>query len=137
VTEYIELAVPASPEHLSLVRLTTGSVAARLDLTLDELEDLQLAVDELCLILLGRVPGDGLHLVVRLEWSTADVEVRCSIPATPREPGGALDDPSPGTTEALSRQLLEALVDEHGVAQGATSITAWLKKRRLPSRPPR
>ena len=53
----VRLVVPAAPEYLRLVRLTAAGLASRLGFTFDEVEDLRIAVDELCFHLLGGV-GD-------------------------------------------------------------------------------
>ena len=49
----IRLSVPAHGAFLGLIRTTSAAVAARLDLTIDEIEDLRIAVDEAAAILLG------------------------------------------------------------------------------------
>src|ERR687895_1148119 len=58
----VRLVVPASPEYLRLVRLTAAGMASRLGFTFDEVEDLRIAVDELCFHLLGEsddvIPSD-------------------------------------------------------------------------------
>jgi hypothetical protein len=47
VSETINLEVPATLEALSTVRMVLGGIGARLDLSLEELEDLYLATGEL------------------------------------------------------------------------------------------
>ena len=133
MTEYIELAVPGAPEYLSLVRLNTGSVATRMDVTLDELEDLQLAVDELCLSLLVHSTPDS-RLRVRVEWDDDAIEVRCSL-SGPSVRAEALTE-AEGLPASLSQQILDALVDEHGVAVDGDARVAWLRKRREQALPP-
>ena len=49
----VRLVVPAAAEYLRLVRLTAAGMASRLGFTFDEVEDLRIAVDELCFHLLG------------------------------------------------------------------------------------
>ena len=49
----VRLSVPAHGAFLSLIRTTSAAVAARLDLTIDEIEDLRVAVDEAAAILLA------------------------------------------------------------------------------------
>src|SRR5262245_53586170 len=51
--DVIELTVPAQTSYLGVVRTATAGLAARLSLTHDEIEDLRMAVDEACMILLG------------------------------------------------------------------------------------
>jgi hypothetical protein len=132
---YVELSVPGAPGFLSLIRLNTGSIASRLDVTLDELEDLQLAVDELCLLLLGGAASDEGRLHVRIDWEAELVEVRCRLlgvsASNGRDPSTAGLGPA-----SLSRQILDALVDEHGADVVDGVPTAWLRKHREHALPP-
>ena len=59
VTDVVELRVPADPAYLAVIRTATAGLAARLDLTLDEIEDLRIAVDEACALLLDHRPHPG------------------------------------------------------------------------------
>jgi serine/threonine-protein kinase RsbW len=52
--DVIDLRVPADPAYLAVIRTATAGVATRLDLTLDEIEDLRIAVDEACALLLNQ-----------------------------------------------------------------------------------
>jgi serine/threonine-protein kinase RsbW len=52
VGDVIELTVPALTGYLGVVRTATAGLAARLSFTLDEIEDLRIAVDEACVMLL-------------------------------------------------------------------------------------
>ena len=54
--DIIELIVPALSTYLSVVRTATAGLAARLSFTFDEIEDLRIAVDEACVMLLS-LPG--------------------------------------------------------------------------------
>jgi len=54
--------MPAEGAYLSVLRTATAVLAARLDFTLDEIEDLRIAVDEACAMLLSQaVPGSSLE----------------------------------------------------------------------------
>src|SRR3954451_1321619 len=48
----VEVRIPADVVYVSTLRLTAASLAARCDLTIDDIEDLRLAVDEACALLL-------------------------------------------------------------------------------------
>jgi serine/threonine-protein kinase RsbW len=54
--DVVELTVPALTSYLGVVRTATAGLAARLSFTLDEIEDLRIAVDEACVMLLS-LPG--------------------------------------------------------------------------------
>lgn len=54
----VTVRLPAEGAYLSVLRMVTAGLAARLDFTVDEIEDLKIAVDEACAMLLaGAVPG--------------------------------------------------------------------------------
>lgn len=122
----VRLVVPASPEYLRLVRLTAAGLASRLGFTFDEVEDLRIAVDELCFHLLGEAddrddaPGDPRTM--DLTYSACDD----SITIVGRT---GLTGPIPKPSE-LSEQILDALVDQHEVAGSDGMITFRLTKQR-------
>jgi serine/threonine-protein kinase RsbW len=51
--DVVELTVPALTTYLGVVRTATAGLAARLGFSLDEIEDLRIAVDEACVMLLS------------------------------------------------------------------------------------
>ena len=58
MSDTIHLEVPSSISFLPVVRMVVGGAAARLDLPLDALEDLRLAVEELFCAALSLDPGE-------------------------------------------------------------------------------
>lgn len=74
--DFVEVRLPAAGAYLSVLRTATAGLAARLDFTLDEIEDLRIAVDEACAILLQQaVPGSVLSCVFRLVDDSLEVTV--------------------------------------------------------------
>jgi serine/threonine-protein kinase RsbW len=60
--DYVHLRMPAESAYLSVLRTATAGLAARLDFTLDEIEDLRIAIDEACAMLLAQaIPGTDLE----------------------------------------------------------------------------
>lgn len=59
--DVVELRIPADSAYLSILRTATAGLAARLDFTLDEIDDLRIAVDEASALLLGDA-ADGADL---------------------------------------------------------------------------
>ena len=55
----VSIRIPASPEYLHVVRLVAAGLAARLKFTLEDIEDLKIAVDELSAYLTGSQGRDG------------------------------------------------------------------------------
>ncbi|MGH9002557.1 MAG: hypothetical protein ACRDYV_05450 [Acidimicrobiia bacterium] len=115
----VHLVVPAAAEYLRLVRLTAAGLASRMGFTFDEVEDLRIAVDELCFLLVGE---DELDRTMELRYSSGEGSI--SIEGYTRLPG-----PSPEPND-LSEQILSALVDEHEVVGGDGEIRFRLLKHR-------
>jgi hypothetical protein len=120
----VRLAVPASPEFVRLVRVTATGLASRVGFTYDEVEDLRLAIDELC------------HSVVGAKGRSGRLSVRYGI----TEDGLAVDGqgeadggPVPALSD-LSRQILGALVDEYGASVDSDGRPSFhLLKKHAPS----
>ena len=65
--DHVTVCMPAEGAYLSVLRTATAGLAARLDFTLDEIEDLRIAVDEACAMLLSQaVPGTSLDCTFTL-----------------------------------------------------------------------
>lgn len=63
----VELRLPADSAYVSVLRTTTAGLAARLDFTLDDIEDLRMAVGEAAALVLPQADVDsdltcGFHL---------------------------------------------------------------------------
>lgn len=66
--DVVTVRIPASGAYLSVLRTATASLASRLDFTLDEIEDLRIAVDEACaMLLVSAVAGTELSCDFELE----------------------------------------------------------------------
>ena len=72
----VELRVPADTAYVAVLRTTTAGLAARLDFTLDDIEDLRMAVGEACaLVLRSASPGSDLTCRFHLGTGVLTVEV--------------------------------------------------------------
>jgi len=84
--DHVEVCMPAEGAYLSVLRTATAGLAARLDFTLDEIEDLRIAVDEACAMLLPQaIPGTNLECGFDLgaEEMTITVSVVAAEPSMP------------------------------------------------------
>lgn len=127
VGDRIELIFPARGDLIVLARLVTSAISARAGFDIEELEDLRLAVGELCLLTLQG--HDSRYGDLRLELSVLDdaIGVECTLEHA--APGGETQ-PEEDESANLSQQILDALVDEHGRESQDGSVRAWLRKRR-------
>jgi serine/threonine-protein kinase RsbW len=84
--DHVQVCMPAEGAYLSVLRTATAGLAARLDFTLDEIEDLRIAVDEACAMLLPQaIPGTNLECAFDL--GAEEMTITVSVVATePRRP---------------------------------------------------
>lgn len=97
----IHLRVPASADYVGLIRSTAGHVAARADLTMEQIDDLRLAVDEAFAVLIAHQPESG-EVSVAFHVHATQLEIHFTGPA-----GG----PDPDRN-SFSWTVLQALVHE-------------------------
>ena len=134
MTDHIELSIPARAELIQLVRMAAAVVGARADLALNDVEDLRLAVEELCLFLVGPTGNAPGRLELRYTWDDEAIEVTCTVTAGDDDRSASRGRPAAPDREAggdLSMQILDALVDEHGVLDSAEHTGAWLRMQRV------
>ena len=80
----VELRLPADSAYVSVLRTTTAGLAARLDFTLDDIEDLRIAVGEASALVLPEAePGADLDVRVLHAARRADRPGRRPASATP------------------------------------------------------
>ena len=120
--QHVVLTVPAQPEFLRVVRMTASGLGSRLGFNIDEVDDLRLALDELCFALIGKGTDGALQLTYVLE----DHALRISGEV-------ATETNSSEELNELSRQILTALVDEHELRNGNGTRGFTLAKRRSPA----
>lgn len=122
--EQVQLRVPATGAYLSVLRTAAAGLAARLEFTVDDIEDLRIAVDEACAMVLP-LAADGSQLDARFVLRPHDLEVVVSVPSAVTEP------PRQNT---FAWTVLRALTDEIDVTAADGQLTLTLRKRRAVSR---
>jgi hypothetical protein len=119
MTDEIRLVIPAEEEFRPIAHLVTGGLALRLDLTYDDLEDLQVALDAL----LGlRDDQDDLTVAVVV----GEDALRASVGPFGEDAVGGLDDDS---GELGLRRVLETVADTYEVEQRDDGCWIELTKR--------
>jgi anti-sigma regulatory factor (Ser/Thr protein kinase) len=128
MTENIALEVPATLSALSTVRMVLGGLGARLDFSLEDLDDLFLATDRLLEAALDAEELDSLRVVVIVDGTTLRVtagafssdELREQVAVTP---GGCID----------LCTVLQRLVDDVAVQEEDGCFTVLMVKQRSES----
>ncbi len=122
--DQVTVSMPAEGAYLSVLRTATAGLAARLDFTLDEIEDLRIAVDEACAMLLGQVvPGTGLDCTFTLGRDLMTISVSV-LSQTARPPA----------SDTFAWTVLSALAGSVEARVGpGNRLTIVLQKSRQPS----
>jgi serine/threonine-protein kinase RsbW len=119
--EQVQLTLPTTPHLLRVARLTAAGLAGRLGFSFDEIEDVKIAVDELCFALVGSRGRPGsLTLVYTLDAGSLVIEGTASYEGAPPELA-----PSD-----LSSQILAAVVNDHELGADGDELRFRLVKLR-------
>jgi len=124
-TGEVRLEVPAAPEFLRISRIMAAGVASRVGFTLDEVEDLRIAIDEVCFSLVGARGRTG---TITLRYLLDGDEL--AVEGVGRFTDGLGNEP---VVSALSDQILAAVVDRCELSAGAEGPRFRLVKRRRTS----
>ncbi len=119
--DVVALRLPALGAYLSVLRTATAGLASRLDFTIDDIEDLRIAVDEACAMLLAQaVPGADLECTFELTADSIAVAVAVLT----------LDGEQP-SRDTFAWTVLTALAGEVDSSVDADHrVTLSLRKRR-------
>jgi serine/threonine-protein kinase RsbW len=121
MSDQVVLRLPAASAYLSVLRTATASLASRLDFTLDDIEDLRIAVDEACALLLPHAV-DGSSLECAVDLSPDALAVTVSVPTV---------EPVPIAQDSFAWTVLTALVGEVTSKETEDGVMLSLVKRRV------
>ena len=122
--DVVEIRLPAASAYLSVLRTATAGLAARLDFTLDEIEDLRIAVDEACAMLLATAIA-GTSLQCTFELQAEALRIAVSVQTS----DGAM--PARTTFAWTVLTALAGEVDSHSTGDGTVTIEL-IKRRAAP-----
>jgi serine/threonine-protein kinase RsbW len=125
MSEPVELCIPVQSDLIVLARLTAATVASRAGFDVEEVDDLRLAVDELCVL----VGDGGTAGRLNLSFITDGDAVRVICVLDGPEAAGEEGRTGEHGERELSVRILEALVDEHGEEFDGGQRRGWLRKR--------
>src|SRR6266568_4593884 len=124
----VSIRIPADKDYVVLVRSAAGHLGARLGLTMTEIADLRLAVDEACSLLLAPAPLGGPAVTggdIDCRFGVAPDGLRITVRArTPQATGP--------DTSSFGWSILSALVDRlTWDYDGKTAEVGLVKRRAL------
>ncbi|WP_139980767.1 anti-sigma factor [Nocardioides litoris] len=98
----VELRVPADSAYASVLRTTTAGLAARLDFTIDDIEDLRIAVAEASALVLEQA-DTGSDLVAAFRLAPGAITITLAVTAA----GNPVPD-----LDSFAWQVLTTLADD-------------------------
>ncbi len=113
-TDHIRMTIPAVLAYVRLPRVAIAGLATRSGFSYDEVEDLRLAVGEVCQVLLDGADREGT-LSIRFTVARGEIEVDVAADG----PAGRHD----GVAEKMAEQILSATVGKVEVADEGRRIT--------------
>jgi len=126
--EAIELTLPAGREWHAVARLVLGGVADRMNLSFEDLDDLQLAVERL---LVEAASQD----TVQMRIDVVEHGVRVGVgPLVERTIADALQGPDSEPGELTLRRILQTVVDSFGVEEHADGGIVVRLQKAVPGR---
>ena len=109
----VELRLPADSAYASVLRTTTAGLAARLDFTIDDIEDLRIAVGEANAMVLEQA-GEGSDLVCTFHLAPGRLVVEVTV-STQSDPVPDLD--------SFAWQVLSTLATSADIESGDGRFT--------------
>ena len=76
----VRLSIPADGAYIAVPRSVVGNLAARNDFTLDAIDDLRIAVDEACALLLPQASDGVLECVFEIDPPQLTVRTSAVVP---------------------------------------------------------
>jgi serine/threonine-protein kinase RsbW len=114
----VQLVIPATSRYLRLARLTAAGLAGDLGCSVEAIDDLRIAVDELCAAVIdGMAPDAELELIYREQEHALVVEGRCRTRSS--------EAPE---LHSVARELLNMLADEYSIGAAGGHRTFRLLK---------
>jgi len=121
--ETVSVRVPPKAGHLALLRTAVAGFAARDRFSIDQVDDLRMAVEEAAVQLLRHVRGQRLELDI----TTTDSGIEVRLHADVQDDQPVIDEAS------FSWSILRALADELSIEMQQRHATIVLAKYRLDS----
>ena len=110
----IRLTVPARPEFLGTIRLLASSVASGAEMDIDDVDDLRIAADELCYLLMS---SSAVSNELELEFTISPNHVLIEGRRTGWPVGEALPNPSD-----LMVKILAQVVDHFDISAAGETV---------------
>jgi serine/threonine-protein kinase RsbW len=114
----VTLVIPTAPEFLRLARLASTDAGSRAGLDYEEIDDLRMAVSELCYLLIGEGRSGAVTLLFSIDGDEVAVD-------------GSTPGPVPDATgNDFTDLILETVTDFHEIVEDGDGRRFRVVKRR-------
>ena len=120
----VVVTVPADAGSVHVLRAVAASVAARLDLSIDDVEEMRIAIDEAASLLL-QLHAQATVLRAELTADAGALTTRLSSDAALSS-----DWPPPGAEESWPWRVITGLSDEAGFDVSPDGPAVWMRRSR-------
>jgi serine/threonine-protein kinase RsbW len=122
--ETVAVRIPASPRYVHVVRIIAAGLGSRLGFTIDDIDDLKIAVDEVAAYITGTQGRQGtLQITFNIHADRLEITGTAHL-----EPGEKVRS----ELTAFSRQILDTIVDEAVLQQLDGAPVFRLTKKKIP-----
>ncbi len=125
----VHLTLPAEPGSVRLARLVAAGVAADAGLSIDDAEDLRIAVSELVALLVEGAENPADHISLTYRRTSDVVEVTGERSLQSAGAGGGASATGGAEPDDLALEILRVVVDEHDYTHNGTGRHFRLVKR--------
>ena len=118
----IELTLPFKPEYVSIARLTASGVANRVGFDIETIEDIKVAISEVCskLVSIGSKTAEKYSLLFRISENGLDIVFQCE--------DSSLKCIFRDDTDELGLSIITALMDKLELCTGNGSYLLSMSK---------
>lgn len=116
----IYLKIPCKPNYISLVRLTTSSIAHNLRLTIDEIEDIKVCIGEACINVINQENKDNISIQYEVEEDKLTIRVKDVLEHETEEVDGF-------NKEELGLLIIRSLMDEVGFTEDGICMVKYIE----------
>ena len=125
----VVVSVPARAGSVHVLRAVVASIAARLDMSIDDVEEMRIAIDEAAALLLQfHAPATTLRAELDADPDALTIRLSSDV-------GVSGEWPPPGTEDAWPWRVITGLADEAGFDVGPGGPVVWLRRHRGAERP--
>ena len=103
--DIINIRIPKKPNYISLVRLTTSSIAYNAGLNVDEIEDIKVSIAEACINALSFNKREEIDIEFEVETDKLIIKVKDVLENIPNQ----IDE---GKERDLGLLIIKSLMDE-------------------------